>query len=50
MNYKPPALPVDMRYSAVSPMETTVQEEEFDPDAKLQDFRGMTHKHNIRCA
>lgn len=49
MVYRPPALPVDMRYNAVAPMEFTAAEEaSFDADAKLQDFKGMTHKHNLR--
>ena len=47
ITYKPPALPVDMKYSVQAPVEPP-KEEMFDADARMQDFRGMMHKHDIR--
>ena len=51
MTYKPPSLPVDLRYNPqqASSGEVSVKEDDtFDADAHMQDFRAIQHKHNIR--
>ena len=49
MNYQAPHLPVDLKYRQALPEKEAKEEPEtFDPEARMKDFRKITHQHNIR--
>jgi len=50
LNYRAPPLPVDLTYSKAAGLPDQMDKiaEEVDNESRLQGFRSIAHKHNIR--